>query len=161
MQATTTTDISPSATFAHSQAVTSPSVAAKSPQRGTTRCNSSGNGPQELFSPTSAAAWALSTLHNFGAATSADTAPRLSGDSLTGTRLFKSSSAYEDKADGTDARASGTIAFEDSNRTEMTNPTMCNFSVSNAYSQPLIATPGNVWGQPPGTHLLSVSLIEP
>lgn len=34
-----------------------------------------------------------------------------SGDSLTGTRLFKCSSACDDKADGTDARAPGTITL--------------------------------------------------
>ena len=50
---------------------------------------SASNGSREvLFSPTSAAAWALSTLHNFGAAAPTDNGPRPSTDSLTGTRLF-------------------------------------------------------------------------
>jgi hypothetical protein len=52
--------------------------------------NSSGG---DLFSPTSAAAWALSTLHNFGAAAPAnDNGQRPTTDSLTGTRLFNNGS---------------------------------------------------------------------
>mmetsp|Transcript_16667 Transcript_16667/g.45796 ORF Transcript_16667/g.45796 Transcript_16667/m.45796 type:complete len:450 (-) Transcript_16667:617-1966(-) len=54
----------------------------------------------DLFSPTSAAAWALSTLHNFGAAAPNDNGGlRPTAGSLTGTRLFKSSG--EASADST------------------------------------------------------------
>jgi hypothetical protein len=45
--------------------------------------------PEEMFSPTSAAAWALSTMHHFCAATSPHsktTRPKV--NALTGTRLF-------------------------------------------------------------------------
>lgn len=45
--------------------------------------------PEEMFSPTSAAAWALSTMHNFGAAAPPhNTANRPDVKALTGTRLF-------------------------------------------------------------------------
>jgi hypothetical protein len=45
--------------------------------------------PEEMFSPTSAAAWALSTMHHFVVATSPQSkTTRPNGNSLTGTRLF-------------------------------------------------------------------------
>lgn len=55
------------------------------PNPNVTNHNNSGG---DLFSPTSAAAWALSTLHNFGAAAPNDNGLRPTTDSLTGTRLF-------------------------------------------------------------------------
>ena len=51
------------------------------------------NTGEDLFSPTSAAAWALSTLHNFGAAAPNENGLRPTADSLIGTRLFNNSSA--------------------------------------------------------------------
>jgi hypothetical protein len=49
--------------------------------------------PEEMFSPTSAAAWALSTMHHVGASASPplhNNAPRPNVKALTGTRLFNS-----------------------------------------------------------------------
>lgn len=62
-----------------------PSSSSPVPNPTTSATNGSG---EVLFSPTSAAAWALSTLHNFGAAAPTDNGTRPSTDSLTGTRLF-------------------------------------------------------------------------
>ncbi|KAG7341510.1 E2F/DP family winged-helix DNA-binding domain containing protein [Nitzschia inconspicua] len=70
--------------------------------------------PEEMFSPTSAAAWALSTMHNFGAAAPPhNTTIRPSVEALTGTRLFNSA-----------ARSSGTIkASMDSSTATTQRPT--------------------------------------
>lgn len=59
------------------------------PNPNLTSNNSNGG---DLFSPTSAAAWALSTLHNFGAAAPNDSGSRPTTDLLTGTRLFNNPS---------------------------------------------------------------------
>lgn len=67
------------------------SPAAATSSAGNVAVNNSSGG--DLFSPTSAAAWALSTLHNFGAAAPPnDSGQRPTTDSLTGTRLFNNGS---------------------------------------------------------------------
>ena len=103
-------------------------------------------GGEVLFSPTSAAAWALSTLHNFGAAAPTDNASRPSTESLTGTRLFNN----------------GVVTSSGSAATPVTSSS-ANLSAQTlhpgivANTQP---TTGVTWGQTQMQHRASVSPHE-
>jgi hypothetical protein len=98
----------------------------------------------DLFSPTSAAAWALSTLHNFGAAAPNDSGSRPTTDSLTGTRLFNNV--------GVTSADSTRIPVATSEPNQPSQATHCAISVSQTQ-----ATPGVTWGQPQFQQLNNVS----
>jgi len=102
----------------------------------------------DLFSPTSAAAWALSTLHNFGAAAPNDTRSRPTTDSLTGTRLFNN--VASSTADST-----RTIAAT-SEQKKSSQDLHC--SISTVHTQ---ATTGVTWGQPQFQHHNDSNLVDP
>lgn len=88
----------------------------------------------DLFSPTSAAAWALSTLHNFGAAAPNDNGgPRPTADSLTGTRLFNNSGAPSNDSTSPPTTTSAPI---------QTDSAVIGLPASN-----IQATNGVTWGQ--------------
>lgn len=93
------------------------------------------NGSAEvLFSPTSAAAWALSTLHNFGAAAPTENGQRPSTDSLTGTRLFNNAGVSNPDSVHTSAVTSGSNQFSQNIKS----------GISVVHTQ---ATTGVTWGQ--------------
>jgi len=99
----------------------------------------------DLFSPTSAAAWALSTLHNFGAAAPNDNGPRPTTDSLTGTRLFNNVG----------------VTSADSTRIPVTTlePNQAaHCSISAVHTQ---ATAGISWGQPQSQHHNNSNVVDP
>lgn len=102
----------------------------------------------DLFSPTSAAAWALSTLHNFGAAAPNDTRSRPTTDSLTGTRLFNN--VASSTADSTI-----TIAATLEPKQPSQDP---HCSISAVHTQ---ATTGVTWRQPQFQHHNDSNLVDP
>ena len=98
----------------------------------------------DLFSPTSAAAWALSTLHNFGAAAPNDTGARPTTDSLIGTRLFNN-------ADATSADAPRVPA-------ETPGPKQINNAADVMPGPTTQAAASVTWGQPQFQHPNNVSI---
>jgi len=120
-----------------------------------------GNG-SDLFSPTSAAAWALSTLHNFGAAAPNDNGQRPTTDSLTGTRLFKNGS-------GDTKSSNPMIALDASNEYAKVSNQINNSvetSTSTTYGRAMSgaaahATTSVTWGQPQFQHSNNSQIVDP
>eukprot|EP00531_Pseudo-nitzschia_arenysensis_P010227 CAMPEP_0116126608 /NCGR_PEP_ID=MMETSP0329-20121206/6419_1 /TAXON_ID=697910 /ORGANISM="Pseudo-nitzschia arenysensis, Strain B593" /LENGTH=432 /DNA_ID=CAMNT_0003620695 /DNA_START=228 /DNA_END=1526 /DNA_ORIENTATION=- len=104
-------------------------------------------GSEVLFSPTSAAAWALSTLHNFGAAAPSDNGPRPSTDSLTGTRLFNNAGVASTDPIHTPAVTSGT------NQPSQTMQS----GISAVHTQ----TAGVTWGQTQFQNHSNTNFVDP
>lgn len=109
------------------------------------RHSATSGAPEEMFSPTSAAALtltALSNLHNFGAAAPHDTENRGSSDSLTGTRLFNGSNVLAIKSRKTE-RSDVSGSSNDATQTQTLTPSVgnscivppANGSISWGYSQ--------------------------
>ena len=111
------------------------------PNSNSTANNANGG---DLFSPTSAAAWALSTLHNFGAAAPSDNGPRPTTDSLTGTRLFNNAGVISTDLNRTSVTTS--------DRTQTTQNVHCGVSIAQTQ-----VTTGVKW-QPQFQHHSSVSV---
>lgn len=106
------------------------------------------NAGGDLFSPTSAAAWALSTLHNFGAAAPNDNGgPRPTADSLTGTRLFNNLGAPS---------ADSTRPPTTTSAPNQTNSTVIGVLASNTQ-----ATSGVTWGQTQLQHPNHSNFVDP
>jgi len=116
-----------------SSPVPNPNVTASNPNAG------------DLFSPTSAAAWALSTLHNFGAAAPND-GSRPTADSLTGTRLFNNTA----RADST------TIPSMTSEPNQLGLVSTSGMLTAPSHA---VTTTGVTWGQPHFQHHNNVSSI--
>jgi hypothetical protein len=96
--------------------------------------------PEELFSPTSAAAWALSTMHNFGAAAPPhNETTRPNAKALTGTRLFNG-------------------AVSNGNGTNMTEPNVDSVTPSSSFNGNPTATIS--WGDLQVQDAKSVSKIN-
>jgi hypothetical protein len=107
--------------------------------------NSSGG--EALFSPTSAAAWALSTLHNFGAAAPTDNGSRPTTDSLTGTRLFNNAG----------------VTNSDSSRTPalLAQPIQSSQNIHSSGVTHTQTTTGVTWGQPQLQHHSNSNFVDP
>mmetsp|Transcript_25331 Transcript_25331/g.59296 ORF Transcript_25331/g.59296 Transcript_25331/m.59296 type:complete len:459 (+) Transcript_25331:208-1584(+) len=102
---------------------------------------------EELFSPTSAAAWALSTLHNFGAAAPNDNGSRPSTDSLIGTRLFNNSSV---------ASNDSTKILSATSEQNLTHTENCVLPAAHPH-----AVSGVTWGQTEIQHRNTSNLVDP
>jgi len=119
-----------------------------------------GNG-SDLFSPTSAAAWALSTLHNFGAAAPNDNVQRPTTDSLTGTRLFKNGSGDTRSSNPKAALEASTEYAKVSNQINSAET-----STSTTYGRAMSgvaahATTAVTWGQPQFQHPNNSQIVDP
>lgn len=102
----------------------------------------------DLFSPTSAAAWALSTLHNFGAAAPNDTEnPRPTTESLTGTRLFKTITLPNSDLAGLPPIAGNAAQHQ-------SKSTVLDASASNTHASV-------TWGQPQFQHPNHSNFVDP
>lgn len=103
----------------------------------------------EFFSPTSAAAWALSTLHNFGAAAPIENTQRPTTDTLTCTRLFNNGTSSTLNVDLVSNKKAVNDAIKDSN--ESTNSTVTTTSVTKCLNQTKVlatnTTAAVSWGQ--------------
>jgi len=125
--------------------------------------NDNNGGTGDLFSPTSAAAWALSTLHNFGAAAPSDNGngPRPTTDSLqlTGTRLFNNNNNNNNNT-GVTTSADAVHSAADAVHSAPSGPNQINNAAgygAGAHSQ---ATPSVTWGQPQFKHPNNVSTVQ-
>jgi hypothetical protein len=114
------------------------------PSSNVTTNNSNGG---DLFSPTSAAAWALSTLHNFGAAAPNENGARPTTDALTGTRLFNAG------VNGVDSTRTNTSTLETSQSSKVTNS-----SISDAHTH---VTTGVRWEQQQFQRHCNSNLVDP
>lgn len=104
-------------------------------------------GGEVLFSPTSAAAWALSTLHNFGAAAPNENGSRPTTDSLTGTRLFNNSVATSSESTRPPA--------------PLTQPNQSIQALHPGAVAHTQATTGVTWGQPQSQHNSNTNFVDP
>lgn len=118
--------------------------------------NNNNNG-KDLFSPTSAAAWALSTLHNFGAAAPTDNGERPATDSLTGTRLFNNVTGNMKNINPATQGGTLTGSAADSNR-KIPAITTVSASVSATKGA---ATPAVSWGQTNVQYPITSQIVDP
>mmetsp|Transcript_49133 Transcript_49133/g.55681 ORF Transcript_49133/g.55681 Transcript_49133/m.55681 type:complete len:485 (+) Transcript_49133:221-1675(+) len=122
-----------------------------------------GNG-SDLFSPTSAAAWALSTLHNFGAAAPNDNGQRPTTDSLTGTRLFKNgcvetkSNNHMTALDASNEYAK--VSTQINNSVKTSTSTTYGRAMSGAAAAAHTTT-SVTWGQPQFQHPNNSQIVDP